>query len=174
MKRRILETLITGLFFVLQCTLFNAIALAGIRPNLMLFLTSAFGFMKGRKEGMYVGFFAGILTDILFGNGLIGFYMLLYVWIGYGNGLFTRLFYPEDMKLPLILIAISDLLFNFASYVLTFLLRARLSLGYFSLHVILPELLYTLLLSAVLYRPLQKLEVFLEVGEDSREERENA
>ncbi len=174
MKRHIVELLLVFAAFILQCTLFKLISLGGVVPNLLLMLTSSFGFMKGRKEGMFVGFFSGILTDILFGNGIIGLFALIYVWVGYGNGLFTRLFYPEDIKLPLILIGASDFLLSFVTYVLTFLLRSRLDLPYYFLRVMMPELVYTLVMALLLYRFILSVETSLELEEDSREERENS
>ena len=58
--------------------------------------------MRGRKTGMFVGLFSGILMDTFFGfGGLLGLYALIYMLIGYINGLFKRLFYDEDSKPPL-------------------------------------------------------------------------
>jgi len=49
---------------VLQSALFPYISVAGATPNLMLILTVSFGLMRGRKEGMLVGFFCGFLYDL--------------------------------------------------------------------------------------------------------------
>ena len=49
------------------------------------------------KEGTYIGFACGLLLDI-FGSGILGFYALLYMYIGYINGCFRKMFYPEDLK----------------------------------------------------------------------------
>ncbi len=148
--------------FILQGTLIKAISLGGVAPNLLLMLTSVSGFMCGKKDGMFTGFFAGLFTDILYGGGIIGFYILLYVWTGYVNGMFNRLFYPEDVKLPLILITVSNALNGFLTYVFLFLLRTRLDVSYYILRVILPETVYTLILTIILYRPLLFLEQSLQ------------
>ncbi len=58
---------------------------------------------------MAVGVICGLLTDVFWGN-TIGFYILLYTVIGYLNGTFERLFYDEDIKLPLVLISGSELI----------------------------------------------------------------
>ena len=71
MIRKSIEFLLVFFCFILQCTLFKFISLGGITPNLLIILTSAFGFMKGRTEGMYVGFFSGLMMDVLFGNGIL-------------------------------------------------------------------------------------------------------
>ena len=74
-KRVAVTVLIVLAAYLLQCTLFNHLELAGIKPNLILIVTASFGFMRGQKEGMLVGFFAGLITDIQFGT-ILGFYAL--------------------------------------------------------------------------------------------------
>ncbi|MCR4891959.1 MAG: rod shape-determining protein MreD [Lachnospiraceae bacterium] len=170
MKRKILELILIIITFVLQCTLYRVIALGGIVPNLLILLTSSFGFIRGRREGMFVGFFAGLFTDLLFGNGVLGLYMLIYIWIGYLNGLFSRLFYPDDLKYPVLLIGISDLIFGFVSYVLTFLLRSRLSFTYYFTRIMLPELVYTIVATLLLYRFILSFETALSDREEVSEE----
>lgn len=59
-KRVAVTVLIVLAAYLLQCTLFNHLELAGIKPNLILIVTASFGFMRGQKEGMLVGFFAGL------------------------------------------------------------------------------------------------------------------
>ena len=68
MRRKAIEALLIIVCFILQCTVFQALALAGIVPNLLLIVTSSLGFMRGEKEGMAVGFFSGLLMDIFFGQ----------------------------------------------------------------------------------------------------------
>ena len=93
-KRVAVTVLIVLAAYLLQCTLFNHLELAGIKPNLILIVTASFGFMRGQKEGMLVGFFAGLITDIQFGT-ILGFYALLYLVIGFVNGLFEQLYFDE-------------------------------------------------------------------------------
>ena len=52
--RKIVVVLLILLFFVLQCSVFNSLAMGGIIPNLMIILTSSFGFMRGEKEGLLI------------------------------------------------------------------------------------------------------------------------
>lgn len=136
--------------FVLQSTLFKHLSFGGISPNLLIVLTSAFGFMYGSGCGLTVGFFSGLLIDLFFGD-VLGFYALIYMYIGYINGIFQSIFYKEDIKLPLVLITASDLACGIVTYLLLFLLRSRFHLEYYFLHVILPEMAYTILVSIILY-----------------------
>ncbi|MCI9081192.1 MAG: rod shape-determining protein MreD [Lachnospiraceae bacterium] len=150
MRRKLTVFLIISVCFLLQCTLFQALAFASISPNLLIVATSAFGFMRGRKEGMWIGFFSGLLLDLFFGS-VIGFNALVYAYIGYINGFFRKRFFPDDIKLPLILIAASDLSYNMLVYFFLFFLRGRFRFGYYFLHIMLPELVYTILVTIVLY-----------------------
>ena len=81
----------------------------------------------------------------------MGFYALLLMYIGFIYGKFCGIFYPEDIKLPIALIVISDLSYGVMCYILLFLLRGRLNLPYYFTRVILPEALYTIVVTMFLY-----------------------
>ena len=98
--------------FVLQTTVFQFFNFGGIAPNLLIIVTASYGFMLGRRYGMVVGFISGLLMDIFYGS-VLGFYALIFLYIGAGNGVFHRVFYQNDIKLPLALITVSDLLYSF-------------------------------------------------------------
>ena len=150
--------------FTLQNTLFQALAFSNIAPNLMIVLVSSFGFMRGRKEGMWIGLICGLLLDLFYGS-VIGFYSLSYLYIGYINGFFRKRFYPEDLKLPLVLIAGSDLTGSLIVYFFLFLMKGNFRFGYYLIHIILPELVYTLLVSVLLYFVILKVNQWLETYE---------
>ncbi len=161
MQRKIAVTFLIIVCYLLQTTLFQALSFANISPNLLIIVASCFGFMRGKKEGMYIGFFCGLIIDIFFGK-LFGFYALIYMYIGYLNGFFHKLFFPEDIKLPILLITISDLVYNMMIFITMFLLRNRLDLPYYFIHVMLPEAIYTVLVTILIYRFISKLNQKLE------------
>ena len=154
--------------FLLQGTVFPSLNLGGIVPNLMIIVTASYGFMRGRKSGLLTGFFSGLLMDIFFGN-ILGFYALIYMYIGYLNGVFRKIFYPEDIKLPIALIVCSDFIYNIVIYILTFLLKGRFQFLYYFLNIIIPEIVYTIIVTCVLYPLLLLVESRLE-----RKEKEGA
>ena len=117
--------------------------------------------MRGQKSGILIGFFSGLLIDIFSGN-LLGYYALLYMYIGYMNGSFKKMFYPEDIKLPIALILGSDLFLNIICYVLSFLLKGRFDILYYFVHIIIPEMIYTIVVTALLYPLLLLFETKLE------------
>ena len=132
-KRILICAVLITVCFLLETTVFQKLAFASIIPNLLIIVTSSFGFMRGQKEGMIIGFFCGLLKDILGGN-LLGFYALIYMLIGYGNGFFQRVFY------------------GIVIYVLLFMLKSDFHFLHYLRHVIMPELVYTILVTLVLYQ----------------------
>ncbi len=167
MLRKIVLFIIISICFVLQTTTFQTLSFAGITPNLMIIVVAAFGLMRGKREGMYIGFICGLLIDIFFGFYL-GVYALLYMYVGYLTGLFQKRFYPEDIKLPLLLISASDFVANLFIYVVLFLTRSRYDFGYYFMNVIIPELVYTMVITIFLYLILLKINQKLENYEKRR------
>lgn len=164
MKRKIVIAIIIIICFVLQSTMFKDLSIASISPNLLIIVTSSFGFMRGKKEGLLVGFFSGFLIDLFYG-GTLGFYAMIYMYLGYINGLFHKIFFPEDIKLPMILITASDFACNLLVYFFQFLLRRRFAFDYYMIHIIIPELVYTIVITVFLYFILLKINQKLEFSE---------
>ncbi len=155
-KKRIGMFLIAAVCFILQSTVLKLLELSSVAPNLLLIVTAAFGFIGGRKEGMYMGAICGLFGDIFFGQ-LFGYYTLLYTLIGYANGFFHAVFYDLDIKQPMLLIAVSDLIYGLIQYFFQFLLRGRFDFGFYFTNVILPEFLYTVVIILLCYRGILKL-----------------
>lgn len=164
MKRNIITFIIIVVCFLLQSTVFPKLAFASVCPNLLIIVTSSFGFMRGQKAGMGVGFISGLFIDLFWGS-VIGFNMLLYIVLGFVNGKFHRLFYDDDIKLPIALIGASELLYGIVSCFCIFVLRGDFAFGSYLLHVILPELVYTILATLILYQIILHINQKLEAEE---------
>ncbi|MCI6499536.1 rod shape-determining protein MreD [Lachnospiraceae bacterium HCP1S3_C3] len=156
MLKKVIMTLLVFIFYLLQCTLFKTFSLGSVSPNLLLILTFCAGFMGGRKMGMYVGILSGLILDLFYGD-VLGFNTLLLLYIGYVNGMFNKMFYDEVITLPLALLVGSQLSYSIIYYVFNFLLRNRLDIGYYFIHIMLPELAYTVIISVLIYRLLLRL-----------------
>lgn len=167
MKRTIVTGIIIITCFLLQTTVFQALKFADIAPNILIIIVSSFGFMRGRKSGLFVGFICGLLVDIFCGFYL-GVYALIYMYIGFINGIFQKKFYPDDIKLPMLLIGSSDIAANFIVYFTMFLFRKRFAFLYYLNAVILPEFVYTMVITIFLYIVLLKINQKLEASEKRR------
>ncbi|MEF9840793.1 MAG: rod shape-determining protein MreD [Lachnospiraceae bacterium] len=164
MKRKVVTFLTILVCFILECTVFKSLAFASVTPNLLIVVTAAFGFMRGEKEGVIVGFVAGLLLDIFYSD-LVGFYGLVYAVIGFGNGMFRRLFYEDDIKLPLILISASEFIYGLIVYFFLFMMRSSFDFFYYLSHIIIPELVYTIVVTLGLYQLILYINRRLEAGE---------
>ncbi len=136
--------------FILQCSVFPAISFSGIGPNLLIVVTVSYALMLGEIGGMFTGLFCGLLCDLFFAP-ILGEQMLLYALIGFLFGKLERLFFADELKFPLLMIAVGDLLYGMVSFIFDFLLQGRFFLPYFLIHFMIPEMIYSLLCALVLY-----------------------
>lgn len=150
MKKIIFAVLGIIISFVLQTTVFKWLSIGNIVPNILIILTVIYGITNGDRFGLITGFFCGLICDIFFGN-FIGLNALLYMYIGYINGKFNQNFYPEDIKLPLILIILSDLSYSVFYYMAMFMLRGKFYFSYYLGKIILPEMVYTTIVFLIFY-----------------------
>lgn len=123
-------------------------------PNIILVVIASIGFLLGRKYGLIFGFIGGLMIDIFFGS-IIGFYALLYMYVGFMNGFFKKVLFTEDIKLPILLIFASDIVYAHACYIFIFLLKGDFRYSYYLLSVILPEVVFTFVIAVLVY-PIMK------------------
>lgn len=150
MKRKIVTFFIIVVCFLLQSSVFPHLAFATVIPNLFIIVTSSFGFMRGKRTGMYVGLVCGLFADVFWGD-ILGFHMLIYMLIGYLNGSFQRLFFDEDIKLPIGLIGASEFIYGLVICFCIHILQGNFAFADPLIRIILPELIYTILTTLVLY-----------------------
>ncbi len=168
-KRFIIIVLEILICFLLQTTVFQWVALAHVTPNLLLILTVAAGLMRGRTEGLAVGFVCGILIDFCYGN-VLGLYALIYMVIGYLNGYAQKILTKDDLTIPVLMVGISQFVYFFLFYVFEFLLNGKLNLLFYLIQMGLPQIVYTVVVSIVLYKLLNIINTRL----DRKEEEEVA
>ena len=82
MKRVIGSFIMVVLLYLLQTTIFNNIAIAGVKPNVILIPIVIVGYRYGRVQGMVLGFFTGLFID-LNESDYLGYCALFYLIIGY-------------------------------------------------------------------------------------------
>lgn len=151
MKRIVVNILLMLLAFTIQNGVFPLLPFLSASPNLLLILTFSFGFIHGQEQGMWYGLFAGILLD-LFYSGPFGFYTLLFVYIGFLNGICTRYYYEDYITLPLALSLVNEVIYNLYVYVFRFLVRNRLDFLYYFREIIVPEMIFTTVTTLLIYR----------------------
>jgi len=168
LRRFICVLLIIVVGFLLQTSVFSNLELAGVGPNILVAITASFGFMKGRRRGMTIGFFCGLLLD-LFSGTYFGMMALLYMYIGYLNGFFKKMFFGDDLKLPLTLIGVSDVVYGLIMFLASLVfVDKNLDFLFYLQNMILPEMVYTVLVSIIIYYLILKIDKWLEKAEKKR------
>lgn len=150
MKKAIASGAFIFCLYLLQSTLFAMFSIGGIRPNLLIIATASLGFLGGKRTGIYAGFFSGLLIDIAF-RPIYGVNALLYMYIGYICGLFKKVVFSGDIKMPLLFIAGSDFVYNIAFYFFHFFFRGKFEISYYFTKIILPEMVYTTIMACIIY-----------------------
>ncbi|MFR2648140.1 MAG: rod shape-determining protein MreD, partial [Blautia coccoides] len=88
-------------------------------------------------------------------------YGLIYLCIGYAAGCCCKLFYDEELRVPIILVAAGDLVYGGLVYGMQYLMRGRIQFYYYFGRIIIPEMIYTILMTVLLYRLLFNINKWL-------------
>lgn len=167
MKRIIIVAVILLLNICLQTTLLQAIQVRGVLPNTAVVIIVSYSLLRGSTEGAVVGFFSGLLYDLLFGNSF-GFYACLGLVCGFLSGKAHKNFYRENYILPLAICTCAAFFYETTIYFTGFFLRGNLDLLFFIRNLILPTAVYTAIFSIPLYRILFGINEYLEEKERYR------
>ena len=154
------------ILFVLQCSVFGKLRLAGVMPDLCLVLILSLAYFRGSSWGVVFGFLTGLLYD-LFSGYMIGVSCLIFLLLGFAAGKCNKDYfdYNFDLKVPLLLIGAGDFLYNLYMYAVSFLLFGDTKFLYYLRHIMLPAMIYTVLAGALLYRVLFLIEQKLSTDE---------
>lgn len=151
MKRILGSFIVLIILYLLQTTLISKLAIAGIKPNVVIPIVVVVAYRYGKIPGIMMGFLTGFFLDLSEGE-YIGYYALIYLLIGYMMGFFDKIYNKDYHIFPIFLIAIADISYNLMLYTFGFLLRNRLDFPYYLIRIILPEVFYTVIISVVLYK----------------------
>ncbi|MBP3888204.1 MAG: rod shape-determining protein MreD [Cellulosilyticum sp.] len=150
---------------VLESTLFQYIRIGGVGPNFMIMIIVSFALLRGSKEGALIGIGAGLLYDLSFGLH-IGPTVISYMLIGFVCGKLNRNFYRENFIIPFICTLVSSLFYSGVN-IMAFVLRGELAFVYFIKSIVVPELIYTITLSLIVYQLAYSLNERIESSQKS-------
>ncbi|MCR5295550.1 MAG: rod shape-determining protein MreD [Lachnospiraceae bacterium] len=137
--------------FLLESTLFADTSVFAAAPNILLIITVSIGFLRGKSYGALTGFICGLLYDLVFGP-VVGLNALLFVLMGYISGSFCKVFFEDNLRVPVLMTGILDTAYNFIIYILFFLLRGKTSFFLYCIRCICPEVVFTVIMTILLYR----------------------
>ena len=143
-----------GLLILLACIVQAAPrmipSIAGARPLLIIPMVVCIAMFVGPVGGGAAGVAGGLLWD-MFADRLLGFNALLLLCIGCAAGLLVRLLIRNNLLSALLLCAAALLLQGMADWFFTYVLMAEREPLFVLIHQILPNMLYSLVVSAPLY-----------------------
>ena len=142
--------------FLLQDTVISRVPVFGCSPNILLIITFVYGYCEGKIPGMIVGIFSGLLVDIFFSE-YIGFNAFILMFTGYISGMWKTYFYSDDFYIPMAALTCNNIIYFLAYMVFGFILQGHFEVGYYILHMVLPEFLMTFIAGVLLYKPLSAL-----------------
>lgn len=148
---RLIVTLIELIFcFLLQTSLFPFLQISGVVPNCLLILIITIAYTKGQIPAITTAFFAGLMLDLCFSE-TVGFCAIIYMIVAFLAGYANKIYYGRDYFVPGALVFAGEFIYSFLYYILFFLLRGKLELHTYFIYTILPRMLYTVMLSLILY-----------------------
>lgn len=166
-KRILINMLLLTAAYLLQTSVFPFIPLFASAPNLLIILVFSMGFIYGSMTGMLCGLYAGFLLDMFY-EVPFGFFVLIFIYIGFINGFFTNYFYDDYLTLPVVLCIVSELLYNGAVFFLRYLTSGVFNFGYSFVHIFLPELMFGIVITVLMYKLFLKANRDLDIRQDKR------
>lgn len=148
--RAIVIGILLVILHTLEATLLQYLRIGDIAPNFMIMVIVSFALLRGSKEGAIIGAVAGLLNDISFGLSL-GPTIISYIFIGYICGKLNQNFYRENFVMPFICTLLSSLVYS-GVHIGALILRGKLNFIYFIKSIVVPELIYTITLSLIIYQ----------------------
>jgi len=154
-KRRIIRlTIIYGLiifvFSILQSSFFSILSLFNATPNLMLIIVIGAAIYEDERVASVVGIAAGVFMEAQGGMGLPVLPLLLFL-LGYMSGIITKQLSKDGFLIYLIYMLIGILAGSVITLIQTALFANNYNLPQIFINILLPEYLYTFILSIPCY-----------------------
>ena len=88
-----------------QSTLLAQATILGVIPQLVLVLVVSLAFLDGERVGTVMGFFGGLLIDMLLPGVIVGLTALIFTLIGYGVGMIRYMAPLDSVWTPVLTVA---------------------------------------------------------------------
>lgn len=154
MKNRILSVILWLLSvivcYLLQVNFVRIVPIASVSPNFMLIAVFTVGFLRGKSWGMATGVLCGLIMDAFSGR-VFGFYVLIFTYIGYFSGCFSRMLAQDVILLPMIFTFCAEVVYSLYVYTFTVLLYGKTDFLEYLKTMVIPETILTTLCSFFVY-----------------------
>ena len=137
--------LVLGLY-VLQSALMPRLAFHGASADFLLLFAVSFGFIRGMRLGVLMGFLVGLLQDLRSGT-FFGMNILTKMLASFIAGLLSDRVFKEQMFLPVVSSVVAAVASYFILALLMLLLGYRFNLIENAQYMLVPFILYQLVFS---------------------------
>lgn len=137
----------------LQVSFFKFMLKIPTIPNLLIIIVVILGFKNDSRMGLLTGLMAGLLLDVSSGS-YIGLFALVYMYIGFISGKLNKYYVNDNLTILVCFVGVGDLVYNMIVYIFSFLLRHRFNILDYVVYTILPEVVITIILTLIIYKPL--------------------
>ncbi|SCY15820.1 rod shape-determining protein MreD [Alkaliphilus peptidifermentans] len=155
-----MKALIIGVIIVInlifQSTLLQYFKIYDVLPNTALILVISLAIYSGKNKGAIIGFFVGILQDIIFGR-IIGLNAMIFMVTGYTVGSINRNLFKDNLIVPFTLTALATGFYEVINMLLIFLLGYRIELFNVFKKMLFIGVLYNSIFSVIIYIYVSKL-----------------
>jgi rod shape-determining protein MreD len=135
---------------ILQVTALHFIVVFGVKPDLVLILVILNGFLRGTREGAFLGFVGGILQDLVSG-GYFGMHALTNMFAGFLAGLGEGRLYRDNRVIAAGLTGFCTLGAQLVYYLLLELVGVQVPVLTALVSIIIPLGVYNALVTTVIY-----------------------
>ncbi|MEG6614882.1 rod shape-determining protein MreD [Peptococcaceae bacterium 1198_IL3148] len=141
---------ILGVALVLQATIFDFVRFLGVKPDLVLLVVIYYGFIHGPREGAYLGFLGGLLTDFLTGH-YIGLNALSKMAAGYVVGIGKTSLYKESIIISTTVTFVGSIVGQTVYYLILLFIGIKTAPMSAIFQVIIPVAFYNAILTPIFY-----------------------
>lgn len=142
-----------GLFLlasIFQISVGNLFSIYGVKPDLVLLLVIFNALLQGHREGAFMGFFAGLIEDLLI-FGWPGLNVLVKMAAGYLAGLGKNSLYQDNLLVVIIISWTVTLAAQMLYYLLLLYMQIQVTPALAMFQVMLPVATYNAILVPLLY-----------------------
>jgi rod shape-determining protein MreD len=141
----------------LQSTILAQVTLLGVIPQVVFVVIICFAYEDGERVGVVIGFFGGLLQDLLLPQSIVGLTALVYTLVAYTVGVVRPLVPGDSIWGPVLAVAAASAVSE-VSYALLAILMGQTWIGIaFTAKVAGLVILYNTLLTPFIYPLVRKV-----------------
>ena len=147
--RYLVLALLGFLGLILEATVFNQLAIAGVKPDLLLIIVIFFALFNGSRQGAFVGLGLGLLED-LFQAKYFGLNAASKLITGLIIGFMEKRIYKENFLVPVLVLFFGSLIHITFYYLFTNIVGYSVSFQQF-VRIAIPFAIYNMCFSPFVY-----------------------